>query len=455
MTARRLGEFAASATVADAPEASARHAKYCVLDCLGLVLGGLRLEQGELVHALLADLGGTPEATVPGRAGRIPAIHAAYVNGNLSNMMDYEDTYVNRGGGHPGAVVVPAALALGEREDADGETVLAAILAGYEVALRVCDATAPSPERTREAGLPTATWHIFGAAAAGCRVLGADADAAMDAFGLAGNVAPIPTNIIDDGVLQTTKSNNGWASMGGAKAALLADAGARGNRAIFDDFWRSAGSDRFEPSLLTAGLGEEYLVDAVSFKPYPACRWIHPTLDCLAALDERGELPDPAAVESVTVETFEEAARLDGLPDSSFSGEFSLPFAVAALLAGHEPGLAWFAEAGPDAEPVRSLMECVEPVAEPERSRRYDERGEMTASVTVEAADGSTVEAACADPLGTATNPMSEADLERKFEALASAALDPDRARLLMERILAMESAASIRDVLDPLSPDH
>jgi 2-methylcitrate dehydratase PrpD len=133
-------------------------------------------------------MGGTPEATAVGVKPRVPARSAAFCNGWLGDLLDYEDTQ-KFGGNHPGATIVPAALAVGQRQGSSGEELLAALVAGYEVANRIAFAVFPSS--TLRGFLPTGASGTIGAAAAAARLLHLDAEATAHAINIAGFLLPI------------------------------------------------------------------------------------------------------------------------------------------------------------------------------------------------------------------------------------------------------------------------
>ena len=454
--ARVLGELVADASLDDVDADALAHVRHLVLDSLAVTLGGTRLPQGERMVAFWDAVGGRGEATVPGASGRLPVLTAAYVNSYLGNLLDFDDTYSGRAVGHPGTTVIPPALAVAEREGSSGREFLNAVVAGYEVSIRVGDAIMPTPERSRQV-VSTATWQLFGATAAAASLLDLDADETAHALGLAGVSAPVPAVRkvgIEEDELHDLKNNYGWGSMGGVKAALLADAGFEGNRTVFDGekgFWRMAASDAYDPSVLEEGVGTAPAALEVSFKPYSSCRWSHAALDCVGALEPAVTAEE---VEAVTVETFHEATTLDALPETVLDAQFSLPYVVAVHLLGHPTGYEWLTEERLSDPEVRALAERVALVEDEEFTAAYERSGRMGARVTVTHRDGGTETASVDSPSGSPERPIPHEEIEAKYESLVAPILGADRAAELERRVLDVESEDDVSAVAALLETD-
>jgi 2-methylcitrate dehydratase PrpD len=452
--ALRLGRFVTEFSLDDAPDDVVTHAEHLVLDSLGVMLGGTRLEQAQIVTEFWAEQGGTPAATVPGASERLPLPTAAYLNCYLANLLDYDDTYSGRAIGHPGATVVPAAVAVAEATGADTRSLLEAVLVGYECSIRVGDAIMPTPERSAQV-VGTGTWQIFGPAAAAAKLLDCDAEQVADALGMAGMNAPVPlvrkVGIASPG-FQWLKNNYGWAAMGGVVAAELAARGFLGSRDIFDGptgFWRMAASDSFDEAVLHRDLDEWWAVRDVSFKPYSSCRWTHAALDCVLDLRERVE---PDEIRSIRVDTFREGAALDSVPDTVFEAQFSLPFVVAVALLGYEPGFEWLSADRVEDPEVAALVERVETHADPEMTAWYEADGQMAAAVTIQTTAGEDLTARTDDPRGDPAKQLSYDAVRTKFHQLADPLLGESAADAVEATALSLTEARPINSLTDPLA---
>ena len=142
----------------DLPDEVIDRAKMSILDSLGCAIGGSTLEPAGIILSFLTELKGKPESTLIPKGPKVPTIHAAYANSYLANLMDFDDT----GRGHPGACIIPPALAVAERIGASGRELINAVTLAYEVHARIADAITPSTQRDKQVR-GVATHETFGA----------------------------------------------------------------------------------------------------------------------------------------------------------------------------------------------------------------------------------------------------------------------------------------------------
>lgn len=451
----RIGETVAAFSIDDVPEEAINHAKHLVLDSIAVTLGGTQLRQGEIVTEFWSERAGASEATVFGAEDRLPVTTAAYLNGYLANLLDYDDTYSGRAIGHPGATVVPSSLAVAEAQGSDMRSFLEAVIAGYEVSIRIGDAIMPSPERSQEV-VGTGTWQIFGPAVATAKLLDCSAAATADALGIAAMNAPVPL-VRKVGIaserFQWLKNNYGWACLGGVVAGELASRGFRGSRDVFDGptgFWRMAASDSFDESVLHTDVNDWWAITDVSFKPYSSCRWTHSALDCVHEL--RAEAFDPGSIDRIEVTTFHEGAALDSIPETVLGAQFSMPFVVAVAMLGYDPGFDWLAEERLTDPEVRALMERIDVSADETMSSWYESTGQMAAAVTVQLDDGSERHASTDHPRGDPEQPLPYEAVRKKYQQLAAPLLGRDPCEKIEERVLALPDGKPITDLTVLLS---
>jgi 2-methylcitrate dehydratase PrpD len=248
-----------------------------------------------------------------------------------------------------------------------------------------------------------------------------------------------------------------WPALSGLNAALLAQEGFLGPRALFEGdkgFFRMAGSDRYAPELLAGGLGTEFHILRLYFKPYPCCRWIHAALDAVASiLDRRGWAG--AEVAEVQVGVAREAAEDldDHAPRNLVDAQFSLPYAVAMLLLGEPPGPGWHRPGLPESAPARAAMAKVRVRVEPGLEALFEDRSVVGAEVLVLGVDGSREQARVERPYGDEDHPMTDADLDAKFRSLAAGILTgpgADRALAWIRDLERLDRAARLGDLLLP-----
>src|SRR5487761_800449 len=201
------------------PEAMRELARQCVLDTLGVALAGAADPLVRIMLDEIAEAGGAPQASVIGHRARLPALSAALVNGAAGHALDYDDVNMAMPG-HPSVAILPALLALAERERASGRAVITAFVAGYETACRIGMALRPGHY---DLGFhATGTVGCFGAAAACAHLLGLDAEKTAAALGIAGTQA---AGLKSQFGTMCKPFHAGKAAQNGLLAALLARRG--------------------------------------------------------------------------------------------------------------------------------------------------------------------------------------------------------------------------------------
>ncbi len=451
-----LARFALALSLDDVPSPVVRAVKRLVLDHLGCALGGSRTPLARAA-ADVASADGGSSATVISTPGRAAPGLAAFANAMAANALDYDDTGPT---GHPGATVIPAALALAEAGGRSGTDLLTAILAGYEVWSRIAGAVQPSWER-RVRVYGNGVTQTFGAVAAAARLLRLGPDETLRAFGLAGAFAPLPHEGKfgwDEGELSWIKDNVAWPAEGGVRAALLAARGFRATRTILDGdrgLWVMLGSDRCDFDRMVRGLGTDWQVLGVSLKPYPCCRWIHSTLDAVREVITRHGLR-PGDVRRVTVHSIEafRAWFHSRRPATMVDAQFSVPHAMAMAILDRPRAEWWHADNRTDLA-VLDLMDRVELETDPAAQVTYAttrDSARIPATVVIETQHG-TFEHTRRHARGGPAEPMTEGETERKYRELAEPILGGAGAARVLEHVSKLETLDSAAELTAALTP--
>lgn len=424
--------------------------RFLVLDLVGnMVRGRHDAESTAPLIAAARALGlGAGSAAVFGDSARFTPAGAALLNGALAHSLDFDDTHA-AGTLHPGAPVIPAALAAAEMVRADGRTVLGAIVAGYEVTCRLALAL-PGGDHYDRGYHPTATCGAFGAAAAAARVFGLTAAQVEDAFGIALSQAAGSLQFLKNGAW-TKRFQVGWSAMNGLAAACLAREGFRGAGEALEGkagFLRAYAPNP-NPARALQGLGTEFELMQTAVKPYPSCRYGHASVDAALALRaEHGLKADE--IEAVTMGLPNKGMLLVGAPleykqnpQNVVDGQFSGPFVVACALArGHFgwDSYAWLQDAD-----IRGLMKKVTTVEDPEVQKEFPEN--MAGKLTVKAR-GQVFERFVQIAKGEPLNFLTEDELRAKFHGLVDAILGAEGAKKLADAVLNLERAADVNGMM-------
>ncbi|MFQ5936264.1 MAG: MmgE/PrpD family protein [Acidiferrobacterales bacterium] len=455
---RRLAEFVAQVSYEKLPIEVQERAKWLVTDIVGIALRAR--QEAESTPSLLAavsDLGLVQgKSTAIGDEHTYSPVGAALINGTCAHSLDFDDTHA-QGSIHSSAPIVPAAFAAAEVVDASGRDVIAGIVAGFEVQLRLSLALIPKDHYDRGFH-PTATCGAFGAAAAAARVFGLSADQVESAFGICLSQAAGSLQYLVDGAW-TKRFNSGWAAVNGLTAASLARSGFKGPVEAFEGKWGFlrgyAPSPVFEKAI--AGLGDVYETMAIGVKPYPACRYSHAALDALRELRAANNI-SANEIESVEIGLPHTGWKLIGDPEEHkqrpqnvVDGQFSMPFVAAVAL--REGNLTWedYARHIGNRETLvlcQRIKTVVDPQAEaefPENmsgvARAYTRRGTFEKFVRV--------------PKGEPGNFVTMDELRAKFDGLVAPYLSRARRDSSATALLTLEQADDVSAVLRLTRPDQ
>lgn len=442
---------------ADIPENARCAARIAVMDSVGCMFGSSQTKLARDTIALMQSLGGAQQATIVGSGSSTSMPYAAFLNGLQANALDFDDAFESdgKGMGHPGATIVPAALAVAEHVGASAEDFLSAVVAGYEVANRIIQAIQPTPARHAHVW-GVAVHQAFGSAAAAARLLKLEKAAFHNALGLAGALSTMPAARKwnwTDRPLFTPKDVVAVPAETGVRAALFAQIGWQGARTILDGdsgFWVMAGSDRCDFDLLTDRLGARWTVCELSFKPYPACRWVHAALEATETIMSEHRLSS-ADISACEVGTFEDVVVNfdERRPVTMVDGEFSLPWTLAAVLSGLPKGSDWYSSERLSDPEMHALADMVVLVVDDEAQRRHfsDERKTMSV-VRLRTADGRNLERRIAVARGGVASPWPKGGIEAKFRKQVSPLLGDAGAQKLQDALLGLADQSDFDDVL-------
>ena len=425
--------------------------KELVLDHLGVTVRGSTEASSTSVAAFVQGMhAGGPSSVVGAGFCTAPA-WAALANGTAAHAIEMDDV-TRESSLHPGAAVLPAALAVAEEQEAAAPTLLAAVVAGYEVMMRVGNALNPA-SAYRRGFHPTSVAGVFGAAtAAGC-LLGLSADTLARALGIAGTMASGSLEYLSGGAW-TKRLNPGWAAHAGIVAAGLARAGFNGPETVFDGplGLLKGYTDRPDSQRLLAELGQSLQILQVAIKPYGCCRYNHGLIDCIIALKEEYDIR-PDEVENIRLAVLRAGALLVAdpieqkrTPQSVVDAQFSAPFAAAVALVRGAADVDQYTRANLDDPIIRSLMARIDCYHDPALDAVYPRQWPAAAEITLRS--GRTVSTRIAHPRGEPENPVSRADLVGKFVSSTAHLLSAAAAHDLAQRVLDLDREPGITGVM-------
>jgi 2-methylcitrate dehydratase PrpD len=383
-----------------------------LIDVAGLCVAARRTDY---VRAALGGWEAAGKCTAIGHGRALDAGGAAFVNGTAAHGEDFDDTFEG-GPVHAGAVIVPAVLALCERDKLRGKAALRAIAVGVEL---TCRASLVAPKLIHKAGFhPTAVLGAMGAAAAAAVALNLPKSHFVSALGIAGSMAAGIIEYLAEGTW-TKRLHPGWAAQSGIRAADLARGGFVGPRTVFEGehglyhgFARTTAGDWEK---LLEGFGKRWVTSSVAFKLYPCGTMTHPYIDCARRLAEKVDFEN---IEEIVCEAAEgtlhrlwEPLAAKQRPPNAYAAKFSQPYCIAAGFVLGNAGLDAFTEKRVADPRLRKLAAKVRYEVDP--GNPYPD--EYTGHVRVKLKDGSVLEERQPHIRGGRHEPLSRADVEDKF----------------------------------------
>jgi 2-methylcitrate dehydratase PrpD len=409
--AERLAGSIAQMRGGDLPPAVRETCSRLFLDVTGLCVAA---RHEPYVRAVFSAADAGP-CTAIGHSGGFDVFSAALINGTAAHGEDYDDTFEG-GPVHSGAVVIPAVLAICEREKRSGREAQTAAAVAAEL---LCRMSLVAPKAVHKAGFhPTAVFGAVASAAGAAKALGLNQAQTVSALGIAGSMASGIIEYLAEGTW-TKRMHAGWAAQSGIRAALMARGGFLGPRTVFEGvhgFYRafapSAAPD-FAP--LLDRLGEKWVMETIAFKPYACGTMTQPFIDCAISLAQRGVRADDIAgivceVAEGTVHRLWEPLEAKRNPPTPYAAKFSTPFCMAIGFLDGKAGFAQFTEARTADPAARALAAKIRYEINPDDPYPASFTGHLRAVLT----NGDAIEIRQNHLRGGVQAPLTAAEIEAK-----------------------------------------
>jgi 2-methylcitrate dehydratase PrpD len=423
--ARRLAEFLTETKTADLPEQALDHAAMVIASTLSSAACGTGIESAQIIRAMAQERGGRPDAAIWFDAGsKLPVAGAIQVNAVLSDAAASDDSDL-RAIVHAGTPLTAASLAFAEREGANGEAVLTAMVLGYEAAGRISEAITPG---FKDRGFHGCLGAAFASAVASARMLNLNAEQmaqtiALTAVSIGGLATAADTSF-------SREYHAGLAAVHGANAALAARRGFVGEasiletrRGFFEAFGGVDGAAAGEIATRDIGRSWDIITD-MAIKLVPGGHPHHAIAEAASdAARQAGVAPDQ--IESITIHRPGMTALNGPLHPADLIDMAHSP-AYFAAAATADRGFSWVhAGAGKIADPIiHGLIDKVRVGAEPtENLNRY----RQGATVAIRIVDGRVFSSTVFEPKGSGALGLSWDDLDAKYRTLMPASNLPER----------------------------
>lgn len=414
---KACSDFAAALRYEDIPADVVDMVKRDLLDWVGCATAGAASVASEPIKAVTAIIGGPAQATAVDH-GKLDVVHAAMSNAYYGHIFEMDD--VDRESiSHPATVNMAPAMAVAEYAGKTGRDAITAIVAGFEVMLRIGAAITPEHYKIFHT---TATTGVFGAAMAAGKLLDLGPVQMAWALGNAGTSAAGLWQFLPDGAMSKFL-HTGSAAGNGVLVALLAQNGFSGASHILEGpqgFFAGYARQAVDETLF-ADFGKRWRTGTVSFKPYPCCRHTHSAIDAAAEIRRQagGE-----KLASVKVYSYSTAQRVAGIrhPQTCRQAKFSVPWCVASTILRGIPSEADFADDSVKEADVQALEALIQVVIDDEIEARVPHN--WPCRIEADTVGGRHLVAQVWDPTGDPENTLTWEGVETKFRILTDGIID-------------------------------
>jgi 2-methylcitrate dehydratase len=435
--ANRLAEYACGLRYEDLSAAAVHEARRRFIDSIATAVGALGSAAAQIVRRCALRFHSEPPAGLFG-GGQSSVLWATFHNGLLIRYLDYNDTYLSLEPAHPSDNLA-AVLAVGDMVKAPGQELITAAVLAYEIQCRLCDAAS-----LRKHGVDHVTYGALSACAAACKLLNLDSTRILHALGIAGvcNVALRQTRSGELSMWKGCAFAN--AARNGVFAALLAAEGLTGPAPLFEGelgFMKLVTREPFVLAPLGGG-AQPFMINQTYIKFWPAEYHSQSAID--AALQMRDQIGDVQRIARLDIHTFNAAVDIIGKdpekwrPKTRETADHSLPYCTAVALIDGDVTEQQFDDAHLADPKVLDLVSKIKVHRDPELNARYP-RG-IPNRLTVTLADGRQIVREVEFPRGHALNPMTDAEVEKKFRRMVQPRSGKDRADRILAACWKLES---------------
>ncbi len=446
-----LASWTANFKLPEIPQAIRDQARLFMLDNIGCLIAGALLPWSQSYYKVLTATRTGTHSTVAYFGDRLSPDDTAFINSAFTHSNESDGTH-RRSNNHPGSVAVPAALALGEYANADGAKFLAAVIAAYEIQIRIAWSCAPF--LIQRGHHPPVGVGPFGAAAAGAILMGFSPKKTLNAFAIAGSHSAGLVEYVKSGG-SVKRAHSAIPTAAGVRAALFADAGITGPRSILEGEkgFCKVFAGEYDLKRLTEGLGSHFHLPDTALKPHSCNHGMHVVFDALDQMRARepvtADQVKQVAVRTANPRLFVHLGSMIEPPDV-LGAQFSLPFSIAMRL--HHGGSGVRGGNGfwdypninlkdpallATAHKVKCVVDKDGPWAEVDRA----------VAVDIETTDGRRIREIVLHSKGMPQNPMSAEEIRDKFRTLVDPILPAGRPQQIIDVVDNIENLRSVAEL--------
>jgi 2-methylcitrate dehydratase len=450
-----MSQWAAGVAFEQLSQDAVYQAKRFLLDSIGCALGGYQQHDLTIALQVLNEIAGRGPATVIGSGQQMDAVSAALANALMVRCMDYNDIYWKQDPSHP-SDIFPAAIAGCERAGSDGRELIVGLVLGHEFEMRLCEAAFPG---IRERGWHHATLTALVSPIVAGRMLHLSAAQIQHAIGISAS-GRVTLGAVTAGKLTMMKNAvDPMATQSGVLAALLAEKGYTGPEHVIDgkEGLVHCFGPQWKLDILTDGLGDSWRITQCGMKAFPTEALTHTPISAVLVLVKDNDL-QPDEIAQVHIRTTARGADILSDPSkydphTKETADHSLPYVIAAAIAERQVTPLQFTQDKIMNPAIRAHLPKVQVIADPEIEKVFPAL--HRAIVRIQTVDGREFTKQLDYPKGDPRNPLTDNEIEEKFEALAAPVMSRQPRRRALDAIWSLEKQSKVTELMRLFQADR
>lgn len=441
--AKRFADYIHHTSYESIPKDIQRFAKLCILDWIGVTLGGAKEPVSDILLDIVDIAGGNPHATIIGKGVKTNLLFAALVNGTMSHALDFDDTHKDAGI-HPSVCLAPAAMAVAEYMKASGKDLITAFIIGFEIAARI--GIAAGQTHYDHGWHATATIGRFSATASASKIMGLSPEQIVNAFGITGTQVSGLREVFGT---MSKPFHAGKAAMDGVLSVTLARRNFDSSHEIFEGRFglKNVFSPKSNNTNILSGLGKQYHIQNVAFKPYASALATHSTIQAIDTI-KKEEPISAADVEDILIEfgplPFSVVNRKN--PQKILEGKFSVHHCAAiAFIRGRVSKDMFTANELNDPD-IIAFRDKVNVSLNPDLTM-------FETIITVKTKQGATLKKYIKESKGSPSVPLSFTEMKEKFMDLATPVIPEENAEQIIEKIGSLQEIQDVNEIIALCNP--
>jgi 2-methylcitrate dehydratase PrpD len=442
---KSLAEYIHRTSYGDIPKEIHRFAKLCILDWIGVTLGGSREPVSDIMLDLIDIVGGNKHATILGKGVKTNLLLAALANGTMSHALDFDDT-LKESGIHPSVCLAPAAISVAEYKKASGKDLITAFIIGFEVAARI--GVSAGHGHYDHGWHATSTIGRFSATASAAKLMGLSPGQIVNAFGITGTQLSGLREVFGT---MSKPFHAGKAAMDGILSVALARRNLDSSQEIFEGRFglKNVYAPDADTSKILAGLGTEYHIKNVAFKPYASALATHSTIQTIIAIKEAEKIT-AEDVQNIQIEfgelPFSVVNRKN--PRKMLEGKFSVYHCAALAFIKGRVGTDMFTSEELNDPEIIAFRDSVSVLMNPELTS-------FETIVTVTTKQGKIFKKFIKEPKGSPEAPLTFFEIKEKFIDLATPVISKENAEKIIEKIRILPEIEDINEIIELCRPER